>query len=58
MLILENNFIQRVDIRGAFNRFPDFFIQTFEIIVDSWKSNFYDFWFKSTATAGIWNTLY
>ena len=24
-------------IRGAFNRFPDFFVQTFKIVVDSWK---------------------
>ena len=24
-------------IRGAFNRFPDFFVQAFRIIVDSWK---------------------
>ena len=24
-------------IRGAFNRFPDFFLQAFKIIVDSWK---------------------
>ena len=25
------------DIRGAFNRFPDFFVQAFKIVVDSWK---------------------
>ena len=25
------------DIRGAFNIFPDFFVQAFKIIVDSWK---------------------
>ena len=24
-------------IRGAFNRFPDFFVQAFKIVVDSWK---------------------
>ena len=24
-------------LRGAFNRFPDFFVQTFKIVVDSWK---------------------
>ena len=24
-------------MRGAFNKFPDFFVQAFEIIVDSWK---------------------
>ena len=26
-----------IDIRGAFNKFPDFFVQTFKIVVDSWK---------------------
>ena len=25
------------DIRGAFNKFPDFFVQAFKIVVDSWK---------------------
>ena len=24
-------------LRGAFNKFPDFFVQTFKIVVDSWK---------------------
>ena len=24
-------------IRGAFNRFPDFFVKAFKIVVDSWK---------------------
>ena len=24
-------------IRGAFNKFPDFFVQAFKIVVDSWK---------------------
>ena len=24
-------------IRGAFNRFPDFFVQSFKIVIDSWK---------------------
>ena len=24
-------------IRGAFNKFPDFFVQSFKIVVDSWK---------------------
>ena len=24
-------------VRGAFNKFPDFFVQAFKIIVDSWK---------------------
>ena len=26
-------------IRGAFNMFPDFFVQAFKIVVDSWKSS-------------------
>ena len=26
-----------VDIRGAFNKFPDFFVQAFKIVVDPWK---------------------
>ena len=25
------------NIRGTFNRFPDFFLQAFKIVVDSWK---------------------
>ena len=24
-------------IRGAFNKFPDFFVQAFKIVVDSWE---------------------
>ena len=24
-------------MRGAFNKFPDFFVQAFKIVVDSWK---------------------
>ena len=30
-----------VNIRGAFNKFPDFFIQAFKIVVDSWKFSIY-----------------
>ena len=26
-----------IHLRGAFNKFPDFFIQTFKIVIDSWK---------------------
>ena len=26
-------------VRGTFNKFPDFFVQAFEIVVDSWKFN-------------------
>ena len=53
-------------IRGAFNKFPDFFVQAFKIVVDSWKFSIllqyilwenrpilYDFSFKWTATAVI-----
>ena len=53
-------------IRGAFNKFPDFFVRVFKIVVDSWKfsmllqyilwdglTNFYDLTFKGTATAAI-----
>ena len=25
------------DIHGTFNKFPDFFVQAFKIVVDSWK---------------------
>ena len=34
-------------IRGAFNKFKDFFVQTFKIVVDSWKFSIlllYMFW--------------
>ena len=53
-------------IRGAFNRFPDFFVQAFKIVIDSWKvqyvivihrmrwlTNSYDFRFQCTATSAI-----
>ena len=53
-------------ICGAFNKFPDFFVQALKIDVDSWifsmfltyqlmrwLTNFYDFRFKWTATAAI-----
>ena len=26
-----------MDIRDAFNKFPEFFVQAFKIVVDSWK---------------------
>ena len=26
-----------LDVRGAFNKFPDFFVHAFKIVVDSWK---------------------
>ena len=30
-------FLFRLEICSAFNRFPDFFVQAFKIVVDSWK---------------------
>ena len=55
-----------VDIRGVYNRFPDFFVQIFKIVVDSWKFSMlllcilWDDWpifmisaFKWTSTAAI-----
>ena len=55
-----------VGIRGAFSRFPDFFVQAFKIVVDSLKFTmlllyilwddwpiFYDFSFRWTATTAI-----
>ena len=41
---------QYINMRGAFNNFPDFFVQAFKIVVDSWKFpmlllfNFWDDW--------------
>ena len=26
-----------MDIRGAYDKFPDFFVKVFKIVVDSWK---------------------
>ena len=26
-----------MDLSGVFNKFPDFFVQAFKIVVDSWK---------------------
>ena len=31
--------ITLIYLRGAFNKFPDFFLQAFKIVVDSWKFN-------------------
>ena len=28
--------LERVKLRGAFNKFPDIFVQAFKIVVDSW----------------------
>ena len=38
--ILESDVINNsnaIFIRGAFNKFPEFFLQAFMIVVDSWK---------------------
>ena len=47
-------------IRSSFNKFPDFFVQAFKIVVDSYcytsyemTDLFYDFRFKWTTTAAI-----
>ena len=32
-----NGIISRCNVRGTFNKFPDFFVQAFKIVVDSWK---------------------
>ena len=31
------NLFLGIDIRGAYNKFPDFVVQVFIIVVDSWK---------------------
>ena len=36
-----------VEIRGTLNKFPDFFVQAFKIVVDSWEFSMlllYIFW--------------
>ena len=55
-----------VCVCGAFNKFPDFFVQAFNcsrllkihyviaIHLMRWQTNFYDFRFKLTPTAAIW----
>ena len=30
-------FFTLIDLRGAYDKFPDFFVQAFKIVVDSWK---------------------
>ena len=34
---LKQSFSKTCNICGAFNKFPDFFVQAFKIVVDSWK---------------------
>ena len=52
-----------LEIQGAYDKFPDFFVWAFKIVIDSWKftmlhlrrwlTNFDDFRFKWAATAAI-----
>ena len=56
--------------RGAFNKFPDCFVQAFEIVVDSWKFSIYCYtsyemtdqflWFQvqMNSYSSNWNTPY
>ena len=34
---MDKKYIYKPHICGAFNKFPDFFVQAFKIVVDSWK---------------------
>ena len=48
-------------VRGAFNRFPDIFVQAFKIVVDSWKFTMlllYIIWFQvqMNSYSSNWNT--
>ena len=47
-----HNFLAE-QIRGAFNKFPDFFVQAFKIVVDSWKFNMLLLYILWTATTRI-----
>ena len=35
--ITDEHIHTQLKIGGAFNKFPDVFVQTFEIVVDTWK---------------------
>ena len=38
--LLDSNFVLILfELRGAFNKFPDFFVQPFKIVVDSLKTS-------------------
>ena len=37
--MLSTNYSFKNHIWGAFNKFPDFFVQAFKIVIDSWKFN-------------------
>ena len=36
-MVIIHQIIYVINIRGAFNKLPDFFVQAFKIVVDSWK---------------------
>ena len=33
----QNEYFGELELRGPFNKFPDFFVQALKIVVDSWK---------------------
>ena len=37
MIVLRSITNNKIFVRGAFNKFPDFFAQAFKIVLDSWK---------------------
>ena len=51
-------------VRGAFNKFPDIFVEAFKVVVDSWKTlmrwltNFLWFQFQMNSYCSNWNTPY
>ena len=61
--VVYKQFVYKRCIRGECNKFPDFFVQAFEIVEDFWKFNMlllyvlWDDWpifmISSSATAGI-----
>ena len=61
-------YVARAYVRGAFNKFPDFFVQAFKIIVDAWKFSMlllYILWndrpifmIQINSNSSNWNTTY
>ena len=39
LCVLPTNYKDISKIRGAFNKFPDFFVQAFKIVLDYWIFN-------------------
>ena len=67
----ERGYLEKKErIRGTFNRFPDFFVQAFEIVLDCWKFSMlllyilWDDWLISMILRSMdtysrnWNTPY